>query len=92
MEEAGGKPPALETGDEDEINPPTVIMDNDAPKAHSMGHSVFPWGDGKKMPFERRSKSDKKRSRIHVKPWVSTTSSKRSSLWGLSSVCGISKL
>lgn len=92
MEEAAGQPPAMETGDEDEINPPMVIMDNDAPKAHRKGQSAFPWGDGNQMPSERGSKSDNKSSRVHMKPWVSTTSSKRTSLWGVSTVGDIFKM
>ena len=32
MEETAGQSPALKTRNENEINPPTIIMDNNAPK------------------------------------------------------------
>lgn len=80
---------SLQLGNEDQPHERSTTVENGMFNTNITGRGrSSPWGDGRKSPPMSTPQPDKNNSNSHVKPRVSTSSSKRTSLWGLSAVCG----
>lgn len=80
---------SLQLGNEDQPHKRSTTVENGMFNTNITGRGrSSPWGEGRKSPPMSTPQPDKNNSDSHVKPRVSTSSSKRTSLWGLSAVRG----
>lgn len=79
-------PRSVQLGNEDPVNPPAISFDNGGFNTKAMGRGRSPWGDGRKSPPLSSPQPAGNGPNSNTKPRGSTPTSKRTSLWGLSSV------
>jgi len=79
---------SVQLGSEDQNHLPSVTVDNGVFNTNiaARGRSS-PWRDGRLSPPMNPPQSEKTNNNSLAKPLASTSSSKRTSLWGLTAVC-----